>query len=354
MAKSEDQKKTAEEQIVLNEKIVDYDTKEYPVETLVEKYLQGKEDEQNEIFVPEYQREHTWDEDRQSKFIESVLIGLPIPFIFVADIGDQNGRLEIVDGSQRIRTLAAFIEGTLELQGLKKLTNLNGFFFQDLPVSRQRRFKRRSLRMIELTQKADENVRRDIFERINTGSDILKDMEVRYGVQHGPFLNLISECAQLPQFERLAPMPDVNEKRREREEFVLRFFAYLDNYQGFQRYVNEFLDEYLTKENDRFDESRGIEMKSTFEGMLAFVEGNFPNGFRKKANHTRTPRIRFEAISVGAALALKSKPDLKPKSMEWLASEEFKKYTTSDSSNSRPKVIRRIEFVRDSLLGKKR
>ena len=71
--------------------------------------------DENEIFVPDYQREFVWPNDRRSKFIESVLIGLPIPYIFVADVGKGEGRLEIVDGSQRIRTLAAFVGNEFEL-----------------------------------------------------------------------------------------------------------------------------------------------------------------------------------------------------------------------------------------------
>ena len=84
--------------------------------------------------------------------------------------------------------------------------------------------------------------------------------------------------------------------------------------------------------------------------MLDFVDKYIPNGFSKGTGHVRTPRIRFEAISVGVALALRKKSDLVPKPMKWLDSEEFKKYTTSDASNSKPKVIARIEYVRDQLL----
>jgi len=84
--------------------------------------------------------------------------------------------------------------------------------------------------------------------------------------------------------------------------------------------------------------------------MLDFIEKYFPNGFSKSKGHVKTPRIRFEAISVGAALALREKPDLEINSINWLESKEFKEYTTSDASNSKPKVIKRIEYVRDQLL----
>jgi hypothetical protein len=86
--------------------------------------------------------------------------------------------------------------------------------------------------------------------------------------------------------------------------------------------------------------------------MLDFIEKYFPNGFRKGKKHTTTPRIRFEAIAVGVALALKEKSGLEPSSVTWLDSPEFKKHTTSDASNSKPKIKHRIEYVRDQLLGK--
>lgn len=347
------QKIEAEAEIVEHHAIVDYDTKEYPVEVIVEKYLTGKDEDENEIFVPDYQREFVWPNDRRSKFIESVLIGLPIPYIFVADVSKEEGRLEIVDGSQRIRTLAAFIGDEFELAGLKKLKKLNGFRFSDLPLARQRRFKRRTIRLIELTERADEAVRRDIFERINTGSLLLNDMEQRWGINEGPLLEFIRECASDPLFKKLAPLSDSVELRRERDEFVLRFFAYLDNYQNFDKRVVSFLDEYLESHQSGFDDAKAAQMRAEFRCMLHFVDKHFaPNGFRKKSGHTRTPRIRFEAIAVGVALALRENPALAPANVDWLESDEFKKHTTSDASNSRPKVKARIEFVRDHLLGR--
>ena len=90
----------AEAEIREKQKPVDYDTKEYPVEILVQKYTDGLDDDTNELFIPDYQREMAWDDARQSKFIESVLLGLPIPYVFVADIPDEENeaRLEIIDG----------------------------------------------------------------------------------------------------------------------------------------------------------------------------------------------------------------------------------------------------------------
>lgn len=339
----------AEAQISEHHKIIDYDTREYPVEVIVSKYLDRLEDDDNDFFIPDYQRELVWPDEHQSRFIESVLMGLPIPLLFVADVKGQEGRVEIVDGSQRVRTLARFMKNELKLTGLKRLTKLNNFTFSDLPLIRQRRFGRHTMRMIELREGADEEVRRDIFSRINTGSLRLNDMEVRWGSKDGPFLKFIRSCSAQVSFKELTPLSKAAIDRREGQEFVLRFFAYLDNYQNFDRSVVGFLNNYLDHMKV-FESDTQAAFQAEWDRMLAFVKAHFPNGFSKRKGHIRTPRIRFEAISVGCALALRINPDLNPGFMDWVESDEFKAHMRSDASNSRPKVIARIEFVRDCLL----
>lgn len=336
----------AEEQIVNEQQVVDFDTREYTVELIVQKYSIGLESDENELFVPAYQRDFVWDENRQSKFIESVLLGLPIPYIFTAD---REERLEIVDGSQRIRSLHAFITGNLVLSNLKRLNELNGFTFSDLPLSRQRRFNRHTLRMIELTGKADPKVTVDIFERINTGSDSLRHMEVRKGLYAGEFYKFITECANNKTFQRLAPISAGVAKREEAKEMILRFFAYSERYNSFKHSVRQFLDDYIKERDAKFDKKQ---MKKDFDNMISFVDKYFPYGFKKGVKGTTTPRVRFEAIAVGTNLALKEKPNLVPSDViNWLESEEFSNHTRSDASNSKPKVKGRIEYVKNHLLG---
>lgn len=344
-------KDAAEQQIVEHHKIIDYDTREYPVEVIVNKYLERLEDDDNDFFVPDYQRDLTWPEDHQSRFIESVLMGLPIPLLFLADVEGKEGRAEIVDGSQRVRTLARFMQGELRLAGLKKLDKLNGFTYDDLPPSRKRRFGRHTVRMIEMREGVDEESRRDIFSRINTGNLRLNPMEVRWGTLDGSFLRFIRSCSENEQFKKLVPFSAKAIKLREPQEFVLRFFAYLANYREFDRSVIDFLNDYLKQAQESFDEKVEAEAKLEWERMLEFAEKHFGT-FAKKQGHVRTPRIRFEALSVGTALALRENPDLAPPSTDWLESQEFKAHMRSDASNSKPKVIARTEFVRDRLLGK--
>ena len=162
------------------QRTVDFDIKEFTIELLVNKYSVGLKEDQNDIFIPAYQRKFVWDKKRKSKFIESVLLGLPIPYIFTADVDD--GRLEVVDGSQRLRTLTSFINNDFALDSLEVLDKANGLKFEDFSPARQRKFKNSTIRMISLTDKSDEDVRFMMFERINTGSSLLKDMEKRKGI----------------------------------------------------------------------------------------------------------------------------------------------------------------------------
>lgn len=341
------QQEVAEKQILKEQQVVDYEIREYPIEVIVSKYVKGKGSDSNEIFIPKYQRKFVWDFKKQSKFIESLMLGLPIPYIFAAD---NDGRMEIVDGSQRIRTLEAFCSNKMELQGLKKLTKLNGFRHQDLLLSRQRRFNKKTIRIIELTEKATWEVRKDMFERINTTPTILSDMEVRKGMYEGSFYDFVQECSGNMKFKLLCPISKKREKREERQEMVLRFFAYAENYQNFAHIVRDFLDDYMKLKQKEFDVGTLAEY---FENMLDFVGNYFPYGFKKSPSFKSTPRVRFEAISVGVHLALQENPNLNPPPVaDWLNSEEFKGHTRSDAANNRNKVIGRIEYVRDKLLGR--
>lgn len=343
-----------DKQIEELQKITDYEIKEWPIGVLVEKFTNGRDLDESEIFIPDYQREMVWTPKQQSRFIESILIKLPVPFIFAADVGkgDREGALEIIDGSQRIRTLDNFLSNKLELVGLKKLTEAIGMRFSDLSKPRQMRFKRTTVRVIELTEKADEDARREMFDRLNSGGTPLKSMEVRRGVVDGPFMTFITECAANAQFKTLVPLSERNAKRKEYEEIVLRYFAYLNSYWSFKKSVEDFLTEYLKSKNGNFSDADKQAMLDEFVRMLSFMSQHFPNGF-KRIGYNTVPRIRFEAIAVGVSLALRENPDLVPGDIgQWLDSPKFIMHTRSDASNSRPKLINRIHYVRDNLLGK--
>ena len=324
----------------------DYDTKEYPIEVLLQKLKPRPNGRRGSLYVPDYQRAFVWKQIEQSRFIESVLLGVPIQPVFVA-VDPSTGDLEIIDGSQRIRTIEAFVNNRLVLQGLDKLDILNGFRFNDLAPARQSKFFILDLRFHVITDRADEAVRADIFNRINTHGKLLTRSEIRKGAFAGPFYDFVLECSQDPLFKELCPVKE--NSRGEGEELVLRFFAYSDHYLEFKHDVFIFLDRYLKKQNESVGDLS--DYSNRYQSMLAFVQQNFPNGFKKIPRSQVTPRVRFEAISVGVYLALQQDANLRVVNVGWLESTEFKKLTTSDASNNNGRLKKRVEFVRDCLLG---
>lgn len=346
---TDEQKTEAEEQIKARQKETDFDIREYPIEVIVKKFTDKLENDKSELFIPDYQREMIWKNHQQARFIESILLNLPIPYLYVADVtsGEDEGRIEIVDGSQRIRTLVRFLNNELTLERLEILDKLNGFRYENLSLSRQMRFQRKTLRMIELIE-VDEEARRQLFDRLNSGGTNLKNMEKRLGSRDGVFMDFIRDISTNERFHMLCPISDARQKHREYEEMALRFFAYADSYTDFQKSVDDFLNKYLKTMNEGFDREACLEK---FNTMLSFVERFFPLGFKKSANNFSVPRIRFEAISVGVSHAI-AQGCSEPADMAWLESHDFITLTRSDASNSRPKVINRIHFVRDNLLGR--
>ncbi len=337
----------AEEQIILKIKNYDYDTLEYPIEIIVKKYHEGIDNDNGDIYIPEYQREYVWSESRKSKFIESVILGIPIPYIFFADV---DGRYEIVDGSQRVRTLHSFLHNELKLEGLKKLETLNGFYFKDLSIIRQRRINNKSLKMIALGEKTDPEARFDLFERINTGSDELKQIEILKGTYSGKFYDFVSECANNQLFKELCPISENRTLREEPQQMVLRFFAYSEKRGDYKGHVSPFIEDYIKNKKDTFTDDVKSKMKNEFFNMLDFIKKNFEDGFRKTKNANSTPRVRFEALSVGVHLALLKNPNLDTVNTDWLESDEFKKHTRSDASNNRLKLIGRTDYVKNKIL----
>ncbi|WP_327048965.1 DUF262 domain-containing protein [Microbispora sp. NBC_01189] len=341
----------AEKQIVEQTKRIDFYITEYSVEMLANKMRT------REYVVPAYQREFTWEPERKSKFIESVIMGLPIPFIFFWEMPD--GKLEIVDGSQRLRTIEEFIFGELQLSDLDQLTLISGCYFSDLLESRQRKIKNRSIRGIVLNEHADEAARLDMFERINTGSKTANHAEIRRGALAGPFITMIIDLARDPLFLRLAPMSTKQAKERGHEELVTRFFAYGDGLDGYRDRPSDFIFNYTKRMNVEFKENprQASFYRARFAETMSFVDRVFPHGFTKGPKGRATPRARFESIAIGSLWALSDRPELASMDAsrinveEWLYGDEFSNITGSDGANAISRLRGRIEYVRTRLAG---
>ena len=157
---------------------------------------------------------------------------------------------------------------------------------------------------------------------------------------------------------KLAPRTQLTEDRYEGFELVSRFFAYLDNYEndfeGYGGNVTEFIDKYVENQNIRCEKDSSIidECKKNFETMLDYAQKMLGDrGFKKSVTSKSTPRARFEALSIGIALALKENPSLEIADISgWIDGEEFAKWTRSDAANNKTKLVGRINYVKSKLL----
>ncbi|OOF84627.1 hypothetical protein BKG93_06835 [Rodentibacter ratti] len=358
-----EQKEQAEKEILEKQREISFGLREWSIQTILDKFGNGGDPDSNcELFIPDYQRDYKWDNRIASRFIESILLTLPIPYIYIADSfnddPDLDGRVEIIDGSQRIRAIYYFVNNQYALSELKELTKLEGFSFSDLPAGRQRRFLRESLRIMEL-RSDDADYKRDLFERINSGIKPLIPMEQRRGSESATsafYTKVIEPCSKNELFRTLSPLSKSRRSNEDYAELVLRFFAYgncLKNYGG---NVRKFLDQYF---NDMAsipeDALNDKEYVATFEQIINFVQEYFPFGFRKSATAKSTSRTFFESIALGSYFAIKENGGTEGLNTEniseWFNSNKYRTVVTSDAANNTSKLNARINFVKDKLLG---
>jgi hypothetical protein len=343
------------QQLAVQRRKVDFDSYDVTVDELVRRVDKGRIE-----IAPVYQRQFRWDNARQSRLLESLMLGIPVPPLFMATnlSPDTVNQWEVVDGLQRLLTLVNFVgaerarkvarlrDDSLRLTDLDKLSAFVGMKFKDLPEDIQTALEDRPVKVIVLNDKSDLQVRYDLFERLNTGGIALTDQEVRECVFRGPFMDLLSELSKHKYFETVVRLPKLRWKDGTPEDYVLRFFAFLDRYETFDHSVKDFLNRF-TREVAKDADSR--ERKEVFLNTFRYLARTFPDGVKTRKG--MTPVNLFEAISVGAALALREESSIAcPANTHWLSSEELRRLTTG-ATNSRTRVKGRIEFCRDKFLG---
>jgi hypothetical protein len=188
---------------------------------------------------PDFQRFFRWSEKQQSRLIESILLELPIPQIFV--IENATGVIELIDGLQRISSVIHFIEPALlaepnhtplMLNGCDIIPELDGNLFEDLPLGLRLRIKRSSVRTVVIKRQSTPTLRYSMFERLNTGGSQLSSQEIRNCISRmageggTTFYRFLQECSQLPDYVACtSTISQVDMDQRQNEELVLRFFA---------------------------------------------------------------------------------------------------------------------------------
>ncbi|WP_151994575.1 DUF262 domain-containing protein [Buttiauxella massiliensis] len=335
------------EQLDKERRKVDFDTFDFSVKELVAMASDGTIN-----VAPEYQRQFRWPAENQSRFVESVFLGIPVPSLFMA--ANKDGTWELIDGVQRLSTLIHFIgnddqlakfkfESPLVLTGLESLTDFNGCTHGQIPSTIQLKFALRPLKVTTLSDKSDLKVRFDLFERLNTGGVVLTKQEIRGCVFRGEFNDFLSDLSTNKDFEKCVNLTDTNMTDGTKQELVLKFFAYLNNRNSFDHSVVDFLNDYMEKSTASFDYKNN---RAVFEETFKQLSIVLPDGI-KRGNRRITPINLYEAVSVGAADAIAAKKNVSNSSVPtWINDKELTQLT-SGATNSRKRLVERIKYCFD-------
>ncbi|SFK44487.1 DUF262 domain-containing protein [Cellulomonas sp. KH9] len=282
---------------------VDVQTTNFSVRELVRMVAEG------ELNVsPEYQRLFRWDVQSESRLIESLMLGLPVPSIFVATNDDFT--LEVVDGLQRLSTLVHFVspsperltalskDGPLVLDELETIPQLNGKSFRDLPKELQLHFSRTTLQVTALTDKSDYDVRFELFDRLNAGSLRLTNQEVRNAVYRGPFVAFLHDMAKLPEFKSLIQIDEARLRDGTLEETVLKFFAYRHARSDYRGPIKPFLNACMSRWRTDFPEQK---FREEFESAVRLLQNVLSGSAYLRVGYHATPMVPFEAALLASA-----------------------------------------------------
>lgn len=315
------------------------------------------------IIRPEFQRLFRWEIDQKSKFIESILIGIPIPPIFVQQLDD--GRWEVIDGLQRLSTILEFV-GVLKnekeqllppiaLQKTKYLPSLDDMYYDDFKqlaetskfFDREAKliFKRATIIIEVIKRESDNSAKYELFDRLNSGGSKLTEQEIRTAIfmyEKPEAISLFKELSKNESFNNVVKPSDKLLEQAYDEELVLRFFAYSEIASQFSEYNNsikDFLDGYIT---DYFKKDNLEKLRTNFINFFSSINQLSENVF---SNKTKGFSItKYEAFIIGLMPHLDDfleNPEKYREKIEKMPQAEwFKKATTGNSyARNRLKVF---------------
>jgi Protein of unknown function DUF262 len=257
---------------------------DFTLEGLVNKYKKGT------MIVPGFQRNYVWNVKQASRLIESFLLGLPVPAIFLFTDATKNEQL-VLDGQQRLKTLVYFFEGFFgeETSGSRKVFKLIGLnensryynkTYKDLEETDQAAFNKlndsvlRAFVVKQITPDGNTSVYH-IFERLNTGGTQLVGQEIRNCVYYGPFNDLLCELNCYGNWRTIFGTNSPH-KRQKDIELILRFLAFREDGDKYERPIKDFMSTFMSKYQNASPEKLaefGSVFKSTCDKILASLGG---------------------------------------------------------------------------------
>lgn len=322
--------------------------KDFPLSTIKEMFDDG-----DIIPQPDYQRDYVMDQKQASKLIESVLMGIPVPTVYLCE--ELDGTHSIIDGQQRMTSFVKFLKNEFSLKGLEELSELNGKCFSDLDKNMQRNIKTSTLNSIILTKESQE-LKYEIFARLNQGSIRLTPQELRNCIYRGTFNNMLEDIAK--NNKTLQTLFIENNTRKKYQEYILRFFA-LRNFNDYSSSMLKTMNLYMVDHQN--DNEKNIEdarrlfnskidiIKQVF-GNLAFcaydrTKGQFMNKFSGSV---------YDSIIIACSMfdnhILMSHADMIRRQVEELKKNNlnYQDYTYA-ATGSKDRVVGRIMLIYNTI-----
>ncbi|MFB2835790.1 DUF262 domain-containing protein [Floridanema evergladense] len=244
---------------------VEYYGADFPVDVLVKRMEEG------DFIIPGFQRQYVWREEEASRFIESLLIGLPTPALFIAKDKFSHQYI-IIDGQQRLKTLQYFYKGSFPDGKIFKLKGVipafDGLTYSSLPITQRRILNNTIIHCIIISDNYDPRGIYYLFERLNTTGTPLKSQEIRNAIYHGAFSALLQELSNHQTWKLLYSKDD---NRVIEQELILRFIALyydLDEYKG---NMVDFLNRFMLK-NQNLERISEIEIREIFIDTVQFLK----------------------------------------------------------------------------------
>lgn len=329
---------------------------DYSVQDLVNKIEDGDID-----LTPDYQRNYVWaandeTENKRSRLIESLLLNIPIPVIYFAEQAETL-KYEVIDGHQRLRTFKDFLDDSFFLTKLEIRDDVNGKKYSQLGQKDKDEIRKRAIRAIVILNESDEEIKYEVFERLNLGSLQLTAQEIRNNTLRGPFNDLLKELAADETFRKLLTLRlKSDQNNMAYEELILRFFAYHNSELKRVSQLSYFLTKYM-KENRNMDSSsiaKNRELfKSTISKINEYLGDDAFSMFQVKTNrwNTTSNRLVYEAEMLAFARVedIKTTPSLFKLNLQKLMKKDKEFQKALDKAGGR-KIEERVEAVKALLL----
>lgn len=243
------------------------------------------------VLEPDFQRHYVWDTVRASRYVESLLLRLPTPPLFLSQ--ERNGTFAVIDGHQRLETLFRFMQPLLKgpaqvsnvsipwrsfppltLKGLEVMSELNGRGVTALDIENRERLWDTQLSVVEIPNTAHPDMKYVLFARLNQGSMSLNNQELRNCLFRGPYNRLIAELSEGRRFLDLWEVSTADKRMRHRE-LVLRFFAFLHRLEKYRPPLKTFLNAEMEANAQVFSSETAKKYRHQFENAVIWVDRVF-------------------------------------------------------------------------------